>query len=121
MLAAIASPSVQSLIIAQAVPAYSPRANDPALVPEVQGVEQARHVLAGPAALAPAAMTALLSAQEHMTSDSSIISRTRAVHEIDHVIARATGAPAITVTSAGGDFSLARLMTARQQLRETFA
>ena len=120
MLAAIASPSVQSLAITQADPARTPALTDPMVGTQAQRIEHAHHAAAA-AALAPAAMTALLSAQEHMAADSSTISRARTVREIDHVITRATGAPPIAITSAGADFSLAKLMTARQQLRDTFA
>ena len=121
MLAAIASISVQSIRATQPNPAHALAMTDPLAGTKTQRAEEARHAAATVAAVAPAAMNALLSAQEHMQTESSAISRARAVREIDHIIAQVTGAPALAVTTPGADFSLARLMTARQQLRETYA
>ena len=120
MVAAIASLSVQSLGATRPDPAPLPPAADPLGGTQAQRIERARHA-ASVAAIGPAAMTALLAAQETMSGDATTIGRARTVRQIDHVIARLTGGPAIAVSTPGADFSLARLMTARQQLRETYA
>jgi hypothetical protein len=121
VLAAIASINVQSLMANRVNPARSPADTDPMVGTEAQRVERAHHAAAVAAALAPAAMTALLDAQESMGGDATALGRACTVRQIDHLITRMTGAPPVAVTTPGADFSLARLMTARQQLRETYA
>jgi hypothetical protein len=65
-------------------------------------------------ALAPAAMSALIEAQEHMAGDAK---------KIDHILARLTDTPPAqpVAAAAQGDFSLQMLVAARRLLRETYA
>jgi hypothetical protein len=74
-------------------------------------------------ALAPAAMSALIEAQEHMAGDATPTDRSATAQKIDLILARLADAqPATPVTEvAGGGFSVQMLMAARQHLRETFA
>jgi len=74
-------------------------------------------------ALAPAAMSALIEAQEHMAGDATPTDRGETAQKIDHILARLADAPPATPVTrvAGGGFSVQMLMVARQQLRETFA
>lgn len=71
-------------------------------------------------AVAPAAMRALLEAQEHMADGCGMFTRTRTVHQIDRVIALMVD-QAAAEAAANADFPLARLLTVREQLRQTFA
>ena len=120
MLSAIASFTVQSVAATRPDPARTPAITDPMGGTQAQRIERARHA-AHAAALAPAVMTALLAAQENMTGEVTPMGRAETVRQIDDVIAGMTGAPAIALTAPDADFSLARLMTARQQLRQTYA
>ena len=74
-------------------------------------------------ALAPAAMSALIEAQEHMAGDATSTDRSETAQKIDHILARLADAPPATPVTrvAGGGFSVQMLMAARQHLRETFA
>ena len=74
-------------------------------------------------ALAPAAMSALIEAQEHMAGDATPTDRSATAAKIDHILARLadTAAARPTLHPAPGGFSVQMLMAARQQLRETYA
>jgi hypothetical protein len=70
-------------------------------------------------ALAPAAMSALIEAQEHMTGDATPTDRTDTAQKIDLILSRLTDTPPAQPVgqAANGDVSLQMLMNARQLLR----
>jgi hypothetical protein len=68
-------------------------------------------------ALAPAAMAALIEAQEHESQGDAPLARLRTVHVLDQLIASLDGAQ----TTPGSPASVQRLQTAREQLLETTA
>ena len=74
-------------------------------------------------ALAPAAMSALIEAQEHMAGDATPTDRSDTAQKIDHILARLTDTPPAQPVGAAadGDFSLQMLMNARQLLRGVYA
>jgi hypothetical protein len=74
-------------------------------------------------ALAPAAMSALIEAQEHMAGDATPTDRSDTAQKIDHILARLTDTPPAqpVAAAAQGDFSLQMLVAARRLLRETYA
>jgi hypothetical protein len=74
-------------------------------------------------ALAPAAMSALIEAQEHMAGDATPADRSDTAQKIDHILARLTDTPLAqpVAQAAQVDFSLQMLVAARQSLRETYA
>ena len=74
-------------------------------------------------ALAPAAMSALIEAQEHMAGDATPTDRSQTAQKIDHILSRLADVPAATPVpqSVPGGFSLQMLMAARLQLCDTFA
>ena len=74
-------------------------------------------------ALAPAAMSALIEAQEHMAGDATPSDRIATATKIDHILARLAETPAgrPTLQPAPGGFSVQMLIAARQQLRDTYA
>jgi hypothetical protein len=70
-------------------------------------------------AFAPAAMSALIEAQEHMAGDATPTDRTDTAQKIDHLLSRLTDTPPARPVgpAANGDVSLQMLMNARQLLR----
>lgn len=74
-------------------------------------------------ALAPAAMSALIEAQEHMAGDATPSDRSDTAQKIDHILARLTDTPPAQPVAQAvlGDFSLQMLVAARRLLRETYA
>ncbi|MDB5424453.1 MAG: hypothetical protein JWQ29_1869, partial [Phenylobacterium sp.] len=74
-------------------------------------------------AMAPAAMSALIEAQEHMAGDATPTDRVATAQKIDHILARLADTPPARPTPrpAPGGVSVQMLMTVREQLRETFA
>jgi hypothetical protein len=95
----------------------TPHAVAPAAVAPVTAVPTSRphtqHVVSA-VALAPAAMAALIEAQEHEGPDSAPLARLRTVHILDQLIATLDGAQ----TTLGSPASAQRLETARQRLAE---
>ena len=67
-------------------------------------------------ALAPAAMHALLLAQEQMDTHAPILARTPTVIAIDQLITQMVDAPVVTAPVADAPLTLRRLETARLQL-----
>jgi hypothetical protein len=122
VIAPIAPVTVQSLGRAEGT---APRALvevPPAVAPERDARERSAP-RASVVAFAPAAMSALIEAQEHMAGDATPTDRSDTAQKIDHILARLADAPpARPVTQvAGGGFSLRMLVAARQQLRGTYA
>jgi hypothetical protein len=74
---------------------------------------QAQHIVSA-VAFAPAAMAALIEAQEHESKDAAPLERLRTVHVLDQLIASLDGAP----TTPGSPAWTQRLQTARQRLVE---
>ena len=74
-------------------------------------------------ALAPAAMSALIEAQEHMAGDATPTDRSLTAQKIDLILSRLTDTPAARPVeqSAGGGFPVQMLMAARAQLRDIMA
>ena len=74
-------------------------------------------------ALAPAAMSALIEAQEHMAGDATPTDRSLTAQKIDQILSRLTDTSAARPVAqpAAGGFSVQMLMAARQQLRDIVA
>lgn len=74
-------------------------------------------------ALAPAAMSALIEAQEHMAGDSTPTDRSLTAQKIDLILSRLTDTPAARPVAqpAAAGFSVQMLMAARRQLRDIVA
>lgn len=66
-------------------------------------------------ALAPAAMGALLEAQERMSGDTSVLQRTHTARKIDQLIDRLDGDPP-PHREEGAPFTVVRLQAAREAL-----
>jgi len=93
----------------------------PAAATEREPADRARP-LASVVAMAPAAMSALIEAQEHMARDATPTDRSLSARKIDHILTRLTDSPpARPVTRSPGNVSVQMLMAVREQLRETFA
>jgi hypothetical protein len=67
-------------------------------------------------ALAPAAMTALIQAQEYMNASAPVLEVVHAAQEIDHLIARLDDGDPPPPPTDGASLTVRRLQTARQQL-----
>lgn len=80
---------------------------------------QAPKLAASQVAFAPAAMSALIEAQEHMAGDATPTDRSDTAQKIDHLLSRLTDTPPAQPVgqAATGDVSLQMLMNARQLLR----
>jgi hypothetical protein len=66
-------------------------------------------------ALAPAAMSALIEAQEHLANNAPAGDRSDTTQKIDHILRR------LAAQGAASGFSVQMLRVARQQLHDTFA
>jgi hypothetical protein len=92
---------------------------------ELTPAQAAALPIASVVALAPAAMSALIEAQEHMAGDPTSTDLDLTARKIDHLLARLTDAPAARPAGqaavAAGGFSVQMLIAVRQQLRETVA
>ena len=66
-------------------------------------------------ALAPAAMSALIEAQEHLANNAPAGDRSDTTQKIDHILRR------FAAQGAAAGFSVQMLRVARQQLHDTFA
>jgi hypothetical protein len=73
------------------------------------------------AALAPAAMSALIQAQETVAHDASPAARIETTRQIDRVLSQLDAAPAPSRPSPAASFSVQMLLAARHQLTQTFA
>ena len=122
MIAPIASITAQSLGRSQGTAARALAQVEPVAAPSRELADR-RAPTALAVALAPAAMSALIEAQEHMAGDATPTDRSATAQKIDHILARLADAPPATpvMRVAGGGFSVQMLMAARQHLRETFA
>jgi hypothetical protein len=67
-------------------------------------------------AFAPAAMSALIEAQEQLSQGARQLDRARTVAKIDHLISVLADAPAAEVGSLAAPFAVRKLQTARQVL-----
>lgn len=67
-------------------------------------------------ALAPAAMTALLQAQEQMAKDAPMLARTPTVVALDQLIGQMTDAPLTAAQVVDAPMALRQLVNARAQL-----
>jgi len=78
-------------------------------------------------ALAPAAMTALLQAQEHTGEAGQSAARAQSAQQIDHLISRLSDCPPPPApqtqpgTGQGASVSMTLLLAARQHLRQAWA
>jgi hypothetical protein len=74
-------------------------------------------------ALAPAAMSALIEAQEHTAGDATPSDRSLTAQKIDLILSRLTDTPAARPVAqpAVGGFPVQMLMAARAQLRDIMA
>ena len=83
----------------------------------------APRLAASQVALSPAAMSALIEAQEHMAGDATPTDRSDTAQKIDHVLERLTDTPPAqpVAEAAQGEFALQMLMAARRLLRESYA
>ncbi|HZZ30372.1 MAG TPA: hypothetical protein VFE10_00130 [Phenylobacterium sp.] len=69
-------------------------------------------------ALAPAAMHALLLAQEQLDTHASVLARTPTVIAVDQLITQMADATAVAAPAADASLTLRRLEAARQQLAQ---
>jgi hypothetical protein len=67
-------------------------------------------------ALAPAAMSALIQAQEYMSGETPILARVHTAQEIDHLISRLDDGEPPPPPAKGAPLTVRRLQTARSQL-----
>ena len=114
MVASVASFGSLNLMQARAV---SPRAIMPVPAAPVSGdppKPTPQHAVSA-VALAPAAMAALIEAQEHEAQGAAPLARLRTVHVLDQLIATLEGAQ----TTLGSPASIQRLWAARERLLET--
>jgi hypothetical protein len=112
VVASVASFGSLNLIQGRMARAVSPVAATPVSGDRPQSSSQ--HT-ASAVALAPAAMAALIEAQENETQDAAPLARLRTVHVLDQLLGTLDGAQ----TTLGAPASPARLETARAQLLET--
>ncbi len=84
---------------------------------------RAPKLAASQVALAPAAMSALIEAQAHMSRDATPTDRSDTAQKIDHILSRLTDTPPAQPVgqATDGDFSLQMLVNARQLLRGVYA
>jgi hypothetical protein len=87
----------------------APRLQDPGPPPAVQ------HTFSN-VAFAPAAMSALIEAQERLSQDTPQLERAQTVAKIDHLITVLADAPADEVGAYAAPFAVRQLQTARQVL-----
>ncbi len=122
MIAGIAHITVQSLGRTEGMAARALADVAPVTATGRQLARRGEHA-ASVVALAPAAMSALIEAQEHMASDVTPADRSATAQKIDHILVRLTeSAPATPAAQPSpGGFSVQMLMAARQQLRDTYA
>jgi len=122
VIAAIAPAIVQNLGRAEGTAARAMVEVTPVLAPEREAADRPSPK-ACVAALAPAAMSALIEAQEHMAGDATPTDRDETAQKIDHILSRLTGTPPAqpAALAAQGDFSLQMLVAARRLLREAYA
>lgn len=111
MLAAIASSRHASLVLARAV---APAADAPRVGARPQPPVPAQ--LACPVALAPAAMSALLEAQEGIAGAAPPFTQTLTVGKIDRLISTLADAPATAVDPLDAPPTVRQLETAREHL-----
>jgi hypothetical protein len=116
VVASVASFRSLNLIQGLMARAVSPAASAPVL--RDRPPQPAALHTATPVALAPAAMTALLQAQEQMDKDAPVLARTPTVIVIDRLIAKMVDAPVAAMPVADAPLTLRRLETARQRLTE---
>jgi hypothetical protein len=95
------------------------RAVSPA--PDVPSVQDRPRPPAAPhttsnVAFAPAAMSALIEAQERLSDGAPQLDRARTVAKIDHLITVLADAPAAEVGALAAPFAVRQLQTARQAL-----
>jgi len=67
-------------------------------------------------ALAPAAMSALIEAQEEMASSAPVLDRARSAAKIDHLISRLDGGDPPPPPTADAPYTVRRLQVARDRL-----
>ena len=122
MIAAIAPAIVQNLGRTEGKAARAMIEVSPVAAPEREPADRPSPK-ACVVALAPAAMSALIEAQEHMAGDATPTDRSATAQKIDGILSRLTGTPAAqpVAQAANGDFSLQMLVAARRLLREAYA
>lgn len=123
MIAPVAQTIVPSLLRMEGL---TPRVLQPS---EMQAVLDGKQPISSPKlapsqpALAPAAMSALIEAQEHMAGDATPTDRSETAQKIDNILSRLTSAPPAqpVALAAQGDVSLQMLAAARRLLRGAYA
>ena len=122
MIAPIAQTIVPSLL---RIEGLTPRVLQPLEMEAVLAGQpiNAPKLAASQVALAPAAMSALIEAQEHMAGDATPTDRNDTAQKIDQILARLTDSPPAqpVALAAQVDVSLQLLVAARRLLRETYA
>ncbi len=113
MVASVASYGSLNLIQARAVSPGQIAPVPAAPISRDRPRPNAQHA-ASAVAFAPAAMAALITAQEHETAGAAPLARLRTVHVLDQLIATLDDAE----TAMGSPVSMQRLETARQRLSE---
>jgi hypothetical protein len=116
VVAIVASSGSLNLMQGVMARAVSPAADAPTLKDQPQP-SAAMHT-AAQVALAPAAMHALLQAQEQMDKNAPMLARTPTVIAIDQLISQMVDAPPPAQPVADAPLTLRRLETVRQQLAQ---
>lgn len=113
--------SIAPLSVRHPVAEIAPFAADPpaAAAAQVLGGRTDHQTCA--AALAPAAMSALIQAQETVAHDASPAARIETTRQIDRVLSQLDAAPAPSGPSPAASLSVQMLLAARHQLTQTFA
>ena len=114
--ATYASPKVNQVPIREPAPSravaptpVAPRSNDR---PRPAPMSSASVV-----ALAPAAMSALIEAQEQMAASATVLERERSAAKIDHLISRLDDGDPPPPPTADAPYTVRRLQAARDRLR----
>ena len=116
MIGSIAPISVQHPVAVIAPFAANPSVSAAA---QVTGARASHQACA--AALGPAAMSALIQAQETVAHDGSPVARIQTTRQIDDVLAQLDPASPPRAPSPAASFSVQMLLAARRQLTQTYA
>lgn len=113
--------SIAPISVRHPVAVIAPVAADPSASAAAQALGgRATHQVCA-AALAPAAMSALIQAQETVANEASPTARVQTTRQIDQVLHQLDAASPSNPQSPAASFSVQMLLAARHQLSQTFA
>ena len=113
--------SIAPISVQHPVAVIAPFAANPSASAAAQAIGGRASHQACAAALAPAAMSALIQAQETVAHDASPAARVQTTRQIDQVLSQLDAASPPSPPSPGASFSVQMLLAARHQLNQTFA